>query len=121
MTKRAEKIIRERSNEFPHWTRTFRSFLEISYGYLRSTDTVEADILTTLILISCVRDEWDGPRFFPLAVKCGLEVIFRAEKIENQFMFGTNEHRFFLSSNLTYAENLRKMNDDFWKRRRKSL
>ena len=125
MTTLAERIILEKAEEFPHWSRTFRSFLEISFNNASyqsadeadiwmNTEIMYAEILDTLIRISGVRDDWEGPLFFPLAVKGGLEVIFHAKKNESRYVFGTDEFGFFLSTDLSYAENIRKMNDDFW-------
>ena len=50
----------------------------------------------------------------PLAVKGGMDVYYQAEKIESLYRFGTDEIGFFLYTDLFYAENIRKMNDDFW-------
>lgn len=125
MTKQRERILREKSGEFPRWTRTFQSFLEIAFDSLRMqqaeeenvwTDTqlMYEEILFAMIGMSGVRDEWEEPEFLPLAVTAGLEVICLAEKIESLFYFGTDNLGFFLSTNLNYAENIRKMDDNFW-------
>jgi len=125
MSKQADKIIREKSAEFAHWSETFNSFMEFSYnnvGYSEidevniwmDTESMYADILDTMIRMSGVRDEWEGPQSMPLAVKGGLEVFYRAEKIESLYRFGTDEIGFILYTDLFYAENIRKMNDDFW-------
>ena len=125
MTKRADRIIREKSAEFSHWSETFNTFMAMSYNDVAYQAADEADIwmdaeimyeeiLDAMIRISGIRDEWEGPLFLPLAVKGGLEIIYRAAKIESQYIFGTDEIGFFLSTDLSWAENLRKMNDDFW-------
>lgn len=125
MTKQSEKVLREKSGEFPRWTRTFRSFLEIAFDRLRMQQADEEDvwidtrmmyeeILAAMIGMSGVRDEWEEPQFLPLAVTAGLEVICRAGKIESLYYFGTDELGFFLSTDLSYAENIRKMDDNFW-------
>ena len=125
MIKQSEKILREKSGEFPRWTRMFRSFLEIAFDRIRMQQSDEADvwsgtrmmydeILVAMIGMSGVRDEWDGPQSLPLAVTAGLEVFYRAEKVESLYYFGTDELGFFLSTNLSYAENIRKMDDNFW-------
>ncbi len=125
MTKRADRIIREKSAEFSHWSETFNTFMAMSYNDVAYQADVVADIwmdteimyeeiLDAMIRISGARDEWEGPLFLPLAVKGGLEVIYRAAKIESRYIFGTDEIGFFLSTDLSFAENLRKMDDGFW-------
>lgn len=127
MTKQAQKILSGASAGFDSWSRTYRSFLEISFDYLRSTEEAEADIwmdtklmyteiLDTMIRMSGIRDEWDGPKSMLLAVKAGLEVFYQSAKIESLYRFGTDDEGFFMSTDLFYAENIRKMNDGFWYR-----
>ena len=125
MTARIAKIIKEKSELFPDWTRVFNSFLRMSYGapgfatldeggLWLDTEILYEEILDTMIRISGVKDEWEGPEVFPLAVKAGLSVHYRSARIESRYIFGTNEAGFFLQTDLYYAEHIRKMNDDFW-------
>ena len=53
-------------------------------------------------------------RVLSLAVKAGLSVHYRAARIESRYIFGTDEFGFFLQTGFSFAENIRKMNDDFW-------
>ncbi len=78
------------------------------------TEVLYEEILETLISMSGVKDEWEGPEVFPLAVKAGLSVHYRAARIESRYIFGTDEIGFFLQTDFSFAENIRKMNDDFW-------
>lgn len=125
MTTLAERIIKRKSAEFAHWSETFNSFMDMSYNtesyeednqivIWTDTELMYAEMLDTMIEISGIREDWDGPHFMPLAVKGGMEVYYQAEKIESLYRFGTDEIGFFLYTDLFYAENIRKMNDDFW-------
>jgi hypothetical protein len=125
MTGKAEHIIKELSPKFPEWTRNFRRFLESYYSDIYVTETAEreiwvsmekiyASVLESMIRLSGIRDQWEGPEFLPLAVDAGMEVFYRANKLECPFYFGTDEHGFFLSTDLMYSEMLRKMDDRFW-------
>jgi len=125
MTRKAERIRKELSPKFPEWTRNFRGFLELYYSdiYVPETDECErwesmkkiyASVLEAMICMSGVRDQWEGPEFLPLAVDAGLEVFYRADKLECPFFFGTDELGFFLSADLIYSKMIRKMDDRFW-------
>jgi len=71
-------------------------------------------LLESMIKMSGIRDEWEGPRFLPMSVKAGLDVYYRSLKQECPFHFGTDELGFMMSAPLVYSENLRKMDDQFW-------
>ncbi len=79
-----------------------------------NTEEMYHDILKTMIAMSGIRDEWGEQLTMPMAVPAGLEVIHRAERITCPFRFGTDELGFFLSTDLIYAEHIRKMDDAFW-------
>jgi hypothetical protein len=79
-----------------------------------SMENIYATLLESMISLSGVRDKWDGPEFLPLAVNAGLEVFYRSDKLECPFHFGTDANGFFLSTELIYSENIRKMDDRFW-------
>lgn len=122
---RKEKIIIEKREFFPAWSRVFDSFIRMSYhapgfdtldegGLWLDTEILYNEILETLIQIGGVNDQWEGPEVFPLAVKAGLSVHYRSAQTESRYIFGTDEIGFFLQTDFAYAENIRKMNDDFW-------
>jgi hypothetical protein len=125
MTIKSIRIKKEFSQKFPEWNRNFRSFLELYYSDIHvpekaeleiweSIENIYASVLKAMISMSGVRDHWYGPEFLPLAVDAGLEVFYRADKLECLFYFGTDEHGFFLSTDLIYSEMIRKMDDLFW-------
>ena len=125
MTRKAGRVKKELSPMFPEWTRNFRRFLELYYSNIyysetekdeiwKSMEKIYASVLEAMIEMSGVRDQWEGPEFLPLAVNAGLEVFYRADKLECPFLFGTDEFGFFLSADLIYSEYLRKMDDQFW-------
>ena len=125
MTRKAERVRKELSPMFPEWTRYFKRFLELYYSNIYYSETEEdeiwksmekiyASVLEAMIEMSGIRDQWEGPEFLPLAVNTGLEVFYRADKLECPFLFGTDELGFFLSADLIYSEYLRKMDDQFW-------
>ena len=127
MTRKAEQIKQAVQPNYPEWTRTFRSFLRQHYSddYFSETEEYEiweaiekmyASLMEAMMGMSGIKDQWEGPEYLPLAVKAGLEVYYRALKLECPFFFGTDELGFFLSADLTYSENLRKMDDRFWYR-----
>jgi hypothetical protein len=75
---------------------------------------IYATLLESMIRMSGIKDQWEGPEYIPLAVKAGLEVHFRSEKLEYPFHFGTDELGFFMNAYLYDSEHIRKMNDSFW-------
>ena len=77
-----------------------RNFSRPGAGYSKAFFVCPMEILDALISVSGVKDEWEGPEFFPLT--------------ESRYIFGTGEIGFFLQTDFTYSENIRKMNDDFW-------
>ena len=125
MANRKEQIIKELSPDFPKWTKDFQDFLQWQHYGLFGPDTDEcgmwesmedlyAALLGSMIKMSGIKDQWEGPEFLPLAVKAGLEVYFRSTKLECPFLFGTDELGFNLRVDLIYSEYLRKMDDRFW-------
>ena len=84
MNGKAEKIIREKSEDFVLWTGAYRSFLEMSLDavYYSEEECVSIwndlellymEIFDTLFEINSFRDTWNGPHVMPLAVPRGLE------------------------------------------------
>jgi hypothetical protein len=125
MNGKAEKIIREKSEDFVLWTGTYRSFLEMSLDAVYYSEEDRAsiwndvellymEIFDTLFEITSFRETWNGPHVMPLAVPRGLEVNYWAERIGSMYNFGTDHQGFFLETNLLNVHNMRKMNDDFW-------
>lgn len=125
MKRQAERVIKELSPYFPEWTRNFRNFLQWQHYGISAKDMDEIrmwefikDLYTTLmesiIRMSGIKDQWEGPQYLPMAVNAGLDVNFRSVKLECPFLFGTDELGFTLSADLIYAEHLRKMDDLFW-------
>ncbi|MBN2863791.1 MAG: hypothetical protein JXN62_11545 [Bacteroidales bacterium] len=80
----------------------------------KSIEKIYATVLESIINMNRVSDKWDGPEFLPLAVNAGLEVFYRSDKLECPFYFGTDENGYFLSTDMVYSENIRKMDDRFW-------
>jgi hypothetical protein len=125
MTRKAEYILKELYPKFSEWSLDFGSFLGLYYQDIsipesdeqkiwESMENIYAMVLESMISLSGVSDKWDGPEFLPLAVDAGLEVFYRSDKLECPFHFGTDENGFFLSTDLIYSENIRKMDDRFW-------
>jgi len=125
MNRGAQKIIKELYPKFHEWNRDFRKFLGLFYQDIlipetdeqkiwKSMENIYATVLESMISLSGIRDKWEGPEFLPLAVDAGLEVFYRSDKLECPFHFGTDENGFFLSTDLIYSENIRKMDDRFW-------
>ena len=118
-------MLEELYPEFPGWSMNLERFLESYHpeSFTGAEETSEirenikqiyATILDAIIRMSGIRDRWEGPEFLPLNVYAGQEAYFRSTKLECPFHFGTDESGFFLSTDLIYSENLRKMNDKFW-------
>lgn len=125
MNKKAERIKKGLSSKFPDWTRDFREFIEWQHhglygpdfnetGLWDSIEYLYTTLMESMIHMNNIRDQWEGPEYFPLAVKAGLQVYYRSGKLECPFFFGTDEIGFFMSADLLYAEHIRKMDDNFW-------
>lgn len=125
MAGRSKDILKELYSKFPEWSVDFGRFLDLydpdipipeseEQEIWESMKNIFSTVLRSMISMSGVRDKWDGPEFLPLAVYAGLEVFYRSDKLECPFYFGTDEHGFFMSTEITCSENIRKMDDRFW-------
>lgn len=125
MVSRSKDILKELYPKLPEWSVDFGRFLDLYNPDISIAESEEQKIwqsmknifstaLRSMISMSGVKDKWEGPTFLPLAVDAGLEVFYRSDKLECPFHFGTDEIGFFLSADLIYSENIRKMDDQFW-------
>ncbi len=125
MVSKSQDILKELYSKFPEWSLDFGRFLDLYNPDIsipeseeqviwESMEKVYATVLKSMIAMSGIKDRWDGPEFLPLAVEAGLEVYCRSVKLECPFHFGTDETGFFLSADMIWSENIRKMDDRFW-------
>lgn len=119
-----EKIISQNSIHFDQIVEGINRFGEFrdSDENLSSDDTwkINIDCVNSLTKLTemCLaygkfKDTWDYDTFYPNHF--GPELIIKSKKTGCDYNIGLNERGMYLSTDLRYNENLRYMDDDFWK------
>ncbi|MEG1909373.1 MAG: hypothetical protein RR190_00195 [Bacteroidales bacterium] len=123
-TNEIDKHISENSKDFNLWINGINNYLDYKYSdkELESKEAwkitsecidVFADIIELCIKYGKFRDNWDYNHFYQNIY--GPELIIRSLKTETEYRLGIDNEGIYLSTSLRFNENLRYMDDDYWR------
>lgn len=117
--------MKKQEKNFESLIRSINSYIESCQSEQRFTNTeihyqATLDCTNTLAKIfeECLsygsfKDEWDYDKFYELLY--GPELIIKSVKTNCDYRLGLDDKGLYLSMDLNYSENLRYMDDSFWK------
>ena len=123
MEKNYTKVIKKHQDSFDEIREDLVLFIN-HYNDLKCSDNENfKQILNNCLIslskiieysLSCCnfKDKFKYDRF--ILTPIGPEIFIKSEKIKFEYKFGIHNNYFFISSYLTYTNNLVFMNDDFW-------
>jgi len=119
-----KSLVNSKAANFARWDDVFKNYLAATFGendfdeekykqIILDTHSVFVEIINVYLNYGKFQDNWSTPSFF--APPFTLETEVKSQKLSCGFTFGADEEGFFLESYIHHPENLRNMNDDFWK------
>lgn len=124
MNKRIDKLLKRASNHFNEWDNIFQEYALSCCGeryidddkYLdiyKNTSDVFSQLLKNFIEYGKYQDKFHFNEYYPNIY--GVESIVTSEKLECEFILGTNNNAYFLQSYVLHPEHIKNMDDIFWR------
>lgn len=118
-----DAILKKNETNYCKWNDIFRSYLDLTFNrssfndeqsleIIYSTDSLLSEIAKGFKEYGKFKDTWEEDH-------CQLDIYGQSIRLKSlktgiYFDLGVDKNSFYLQCNLSYAENLKKMGDDFW-------